>query len=154
MAVCGWIGFSSPTRRTGREFPTPNAARIDVGICSRAHEWLSVAQLRQKLTLVCAHAMKCHGDCLLQRSARKFPLTLTHACRHLLICSCVAWRCSATHSRTQHAFDSIHTTHLLFSSAYTSAVHASSISDKAVGVCVCAGGKISRLHTHLSILLV
>ena len=61
---------------------------------------------------------------------------------------------AATHSRTQHAFDSIHTTHLLFSSAYTSNVHVSSISDKAVGVCVCAGGKISRLHTHLSILLV
>ena len=61
---------------------------------------------------------------------------------------------SATHSRTQHAFDSIHTTHLLFSSAYMISVHVRSISDKAVGVCVCADGKISRLHTHLSILLV
>ena len=57
---------------------------------------------------------------------------------------------SATHSRTQHAFDSIHTTHLLFSSAYTSAVHVSSSSDTAVGVCVCAVGKMSRPYSHAS----
>ena len=64
--------------------------------------------------------------------------------------SCVAWRCSATHSRTQHAFDSIHTTHLLFPGAYKSGVHVSSSSDTAVGVCVCAGGKISRPYSHAS----
>ena len=60
--------------------------------------------------------------------------------------------------RTQHAFDSIHTTHLLFSSAYTSNVHVSSISDKAVGVCVfvcvCVQAVRSQDFTHLSILLV
>ena len=58
--------------------------------------------------------------------------------------------CSAQHSRTQHTFDSIHTTHLLFLSAYKSAVHVSSSSDTAVGVCVCAGGKISRPYSHAS----
>ena len=57
---------------------------------------------------------------------------------------------SAPHSRTQHAFDSIHTTHLLFPGAYKSGVHVSSSSDTAVGVCVCAGGKISRPYSHAS----
>ena len=36
-------------------------------------ELLGVAQLRETLTIVYAHAMKCHGPCLLQRSERKFP---------------------------------------------------------------------------------
>ena len=73
----------------------------------------SISQLRQKLTIVCVNAMetpsatretndclcacdwKCHGACLLQRTERKFPLTRTHGCRHVLTCSFVAWRCSA-----------------------------------------------------------
>ena len=41
-------------------------------------ELLGVAQLRQKLTNDCAHTMKRHGACLLQRSGRKSPSTLTH----------------------------------------------------------------------------
>ena len=71
------------------------ACETDPVTC-RPHVWLGVAQLREKLTILCAHAMKCHGARSLQRSGRKFPLALTHACRHLLTCSCVAWRCSAT----------------------------------------------------------
>ena len=73
-------------------------------------------------------------------------------CCDLLACemSVVDRRLSAPHSQTQHAFDSIHTTHLLFPSAYKSGVHISSSSDTAVGVCVCAGGKISRPYSHAS----
>ena len=40
------------------------ACETDPVTC-RPHVWLGVAQLRQKLTIVCAHAMKCDGACLL-----------------------------------------------------------------------------------------
>ena len=63
-------------------------------MCSCAHVWLGGAQLRQKLTIDCAHAMNCDGACLLQPSVGKFPFAFTHGCRHVLMCSYVALRCS------------------------------------------------------------
>ena len=51
------------------------ACETDPVTC-RPHVWLGVAQLRQKLTILCAHAMKCDGSCLLQPSARTHTIKI------------------------------------------------------------------------------